>query len=82
MRGRTENKSQEIIPVVAELPWMWPGELPAETKPPVKIGDVVRVGNNFHPHYHVIALTADRAWIRNTQHGTDDVVPLDRCRRV
>jgi hypothetical protein len=46
------------------------------------VGDAVRTGENFHPHYQVIALTEDRAWIRDTQHGTDHVVPLDRCTRL
>ena len=48
----------------------------------VEVGDLVRTGGNFHPHYHVIALTEDRAWIRDTQHGIDHVVPLDRCTKI
>lgn len=48
----------------------------------VEVGDLVRTGCNFRPHYHVIALTEDRAWIRDIQHGTDHIVPLDRCTRV
>jgi hypothetical protein len=43
---------------------------------------VVRTGANFHPHYQVIALAEDRAWIRDTQHGTDHVIPLGRCQRL
>ncbi len=48
----------------------------------VEVGDLVRTGGNLHPHYQVIALTEDRAWIRDTQHGTDHIVPLDRCTRL
>ena len=48
----------------------------------IAIGDLVRTGSSSHPHYRVIALTEDRAWIRDTQHGTDHVVPLDRCTRL
>jgi hypothetical protein len=33
------------------------------------IGDLVRTGETFHPHDHVIAVTQDRAWIRDTQSG-------------
>ncbi len=49
---------------------------------PIGIGDLVRTGGNFHPQYRVIALSEDRAWIRDTQHGTDHVAPLDRCTRL
>lgn len=46
------------------------------------VGDVVRTGDNFHPHYHVIAVAEDRAWIRDIQHSVDHIVPIDRCRKV
>ena len=46
------------------------------------VGDIVRTGDNFHPHYRVIAVSADRAWIRDVQRGTDHVIPLDRCRPI
>lgn len=46
------------------------------------VGDLVRTGENYHPHYHVIALSQDRAWVRDSQHGVDHVVPRDRCRRL
>lgn len=64
------------------LAWRSPTDLLGETAPRIMVGDAVRSGENLHPHYHVIALTADRAWIRDTQHGTDHVVPLDRCNRI
>jgi len=48
----------------------------------VAIGDLVRTGDNIHPQFHVIALTDDRAWIRDTQHGADHIVPIHRCRRI
>ena len=48
----------------------------------ISVGDLIRTGENFHPHYEVIAITDDRAWVRDTQHGTDHVVPIDTCRRV
>jgi hypothetical protein len=67
---------------VSALAWRSPTDLLGETSPHFAIGDVVRTGENFHPHYHVIALTSDRAWIRDAQHGTDHVVPLDRCNKL
>ena len=65
---------------MSALAWRSPTDLLGATLPGV--GDLVRTGENFHPHFHVIALTEDRAWIRDTQHGTDHIVPIDRCRTV
>jgi hypothetical protein len=54
----------------------------SELRSSVSPGELVRTGDNFHPHYRIIALSDGRAWIRDTQHGTDNVVPLDRCTRI
>ena len=43
---------------------------------------MIRTGHNCHPLYRVIAVTADRAWIRDIQHGTDHVIPIDGCTRI
>jgi hypothetical protein len=67
---------------VSGLAWRSLADIRSEPVLPVKVGDLIRTGENFHPHYHVIALTEDRAWIRDTQHGTDHVVLIDRCRRL
>jgi hypothetical protein len=67
---------------VSALAWHSPADLLGEAIASVSVGDLVRTGENCHPHYHVIALTNDRAWIRDTQQGTDHIVPLDRCRRI
>ena len=48
----------------------------------VAVGDAVSTGENVRPLYRVIAVTEDRAWIRDIQHGTDHVVPVDRCRKI
>ena len=64
------------------LAWRSPADLLGESATRVSVGDLVRTGENFHPHYHVVAVTDDRAWIRDTQHGTDHIVPVDRCRRI
>jgi len=50
--------------------------------PHLAVGDLVRTGEDFHPEFHVIAVTEDRAWIGNTQPGTDHIIPIDRCRRI
>jgi hypothetical protein len=57
-----------------------------EHEPPsaeeIGAGDLVRMGNNFHPHYEVIAVRGDAAWVREVQTGTDHLVRTDRCRKV
>jgi hypothetical protein len=67
---------------VSGLAWRTPSDLLGESIRGIAIGDLVRTGENFRPHYHVIAITDDRAWIRDTQHGLDHVVPLDRCSKI
>jgi len=62
--------------------WRSPASLLGETVTSVSVGDLVRTGENFHPHFQVIAVTEDRAWIQDTQHGTDHIVPVDRCNRI
>ena len=49
---------------------------------PLEEGELVRTGETFHPYYRIIAVRDERAWIREVQHGSDHVVPLDRCQRV
>ena len=53
-----------------------------EAAPPFQVGDLVRTGENRHPHYQVIAVSADRAWVRDIQYGTDHIVAVARCRRI
>jgi hypothetical protein len=67
---------------VSALPWRSPANLRGETSSHVVPGDLVRTGENFHPHYCVVAVSEDRAWIRDTQYGSDHIVPVDRCRRI
>jgi hypothetical protein len=45
-------------------------------------GDVVRMGNNFHPHYAVIAVHGEKVWVRNLQSGEDHLAQVGRCRRL
>ncbi|HSV02875.1 MAG TPA: hypothetical protein VLI41_06680 [Phenylobacterium sp.] len=48
----------------------------------IRAGDTVRMGANFHPHYAVIAVHGDKAWVRNVQTGEDHLAELTRCRKV
>ena len=55
---------------------------PTETCMPLSVGDIVRTGENRHPHYEIIAVRDGKAWIRNTQYGDDHVVPIAKIRRI
>ena len=63
------------------LAWRSPEDAPSHSSR-ATVGDIVRTGENFHPHYRVIAVSADRAWIRDVQRGTDHVIPISRCQRL
>lgn len=48
----------------------------------IRPGDIVRTGENFHPHYEVLAVHGDKAWVRNIQNGADFLALLSRCRKI
>lgn len=48
----------------------------------IQIGDLVRSGPNLFPHFEVIALHGDTAWVRNVQNGANHLAPLSRCRKI
>jgi hypothetical protein len=45
-------------------------------------GDLVRTGENLHPHFEVVAVSGDKAWVRNVQNGADSLALLSRCRKI
>ena len=48
----------------------------------IRPGDLVRTGPNLFPHFEVVAVHGDKAWVRNVQNGTDHLALLSRCRRI
>lgn len=48
----------------------------------IAVGDVIRAGPNLYPHFHVVAVNGDMAWVRNVQSGLNALMPLSRCRKV
>lgn len=48
----------------------------------IQAGDLVRTGPNLHPHFTVIAVSGDKAWLRNVQSGADALAELRRCRKI
>jgi len=45
-------------------------------------GDLVHTGSNHFPHFRVVAVHEDMAWLRDVQSGLDHLVPLRRCHRL
>lgn len=48
----------------------------------VLVGDRVCTGPNDFPRYEVIALSGDKAWVRNLQNGADHLALAARCRKI
>lgn len=48
----------------------------------IAAGDLVRMGQNHFPHFAVIAVQGDKAWVRNVTSGEDFLAKLDRCRKI
>jgi hypothetical protein len=48
----------------------------------IEAGDLVRTGTNTFPHYHVIAVFGDKAWVRDVQYGSDGIAALNQCRKI
>jgi len=48
----------------------------------IHVGDLVRTGPNLYPHFEVVAVHGDKAWVRNVQNGADHLALLSRCRKI
>jgi hypothetical protein len=48
----------------------------------ILVGDHVRTGPNHFPHFEVIAVSGDKAWVRNVLNGVDHLALLSRCRKI
>jgi len=48
----------------------------------IGVGDIVRSGENRYPHYRVLAINGDRAWVRDVQYGTDYIVAIAEFHKI
>ena len=48
----------------------------------IHVGDLVRTGPNLFPHFEVVAVHGDKAWVRNVLSGADHLALLSRCRKI
>jgi len=46
------------------------------------VGDLVRTGPNLFPHFEVLAVHGDKAWVRNVSNGADHLALISRCRKI
>lgn len=56
--------------------------LDREADEEIRVGDHVRTGDNRHPQFAVVAVSGDKAWVRNLQSGADSLASLSRCRKI
>ena len=48
----------------------------------IRPGDLVRTGVNLFPHFEVVAVHGDKAWVRNVVNGSDHLALVSHCRRI
>lgn len=48
----------------------------------IAAGDLVRTGPNLFPHFEVLAVHGDKAWVRNIANGSDHLALVSRCRKI
>jgi hypothetical protein len=48
----------------------------------ISVGDLVRTGPNLFPHFEVLAVHGDKAWVRNVANGADHLAMVSRCRKI
>jgi hypothetical protein len=48
----------------------------------ITAGDLVRTGPNLFPHFEVVAVHGDKAWVRNVTTGADHLAMISRCRKI
>jgi hypothetical protein len=65
---------------VSKLIWHSPTDLLGELARTFSIGMFI-TGESTHPRYQLIALSEEKAWIRDVRSGTDHVMPTPRCRK-
>jgi hypothetical protein len=48
----------------------------------IQMGDLVRTGPNLFPHFEVMAVVGDKAWVRDVQTGAEAITLTSRCARI
>jgi hypothetical protein len=45
-------------------------------------GDLVQTGLNHYPQFEVLAVSGEKAWVRDVQTGADHLAQLNRLRKL
>ena len=45
-------------------------------------GRITAALSQTYPHFEVVAVHGDKAWVRNVLNGTDHLALLSRCRKI
>jgi hypothetical protein len=48
----------------------------------IAVGDLVSTGPNLFPHFEVLAVHGEKAWVRNISNGADHLALVSRCRHI
>ena len=48
----------------------------------IRAGDLVRTGPNLFPHFEVVAVHGEKAWVRDVSNGSDHLAFVARCRKI
>ena len=56
--------------------------LDREHEETIQVGDLVQTGPNLYPRFTVVAISGDKAWVRNIETDVDGLTALSRCRKV
>ncbi|MFL5295779.1 MAG: hypothetical protein ACJ798_05285 [Phenylobacterium sp.] len=48
----------------------------------ISVGDLIRTGPNLFPHFEVLAVHGEKAWVRNVSDGADHLALVSRCRKI
>ena len=48
----------------------------------ISTGDLVRTGPELLPHFQVLAVRGDKAWVRDVANGSAHLALVARCRKV
>jgi hypothetical protein len=48
----------------------------------IRTGDLVRTGPNPFPRFEVVAVSGEKAWVRDLQDGADHLAPVAHLRKL
>ena len=59
-----------------QLAWRSPPDIGNQSSPIFDVGNLARTVEDLYPHYHVIAMSEDRIWVRDIRYGIEQILPV------